>query len=932
MKKLLTTLLLFTTLLVNATTYYIDPTGNDATGTGAIGAPWKTLFKATSTVTTSGDIIHVKSGTYVETLQSLLSVGVSIEGDGVSSIIKSTLTADWREILKLYSATEGTNGNQHIRNLKFDGQNLSTYWGINIVGRSNVEVDHITMVDFKSNGIFFDGRTDNVALAPAIYSTGNSFHDNIVNNCAAYNLSTGEFGRGALNIGGQLGFLCYNNTITQNQRPDGYNGWPIKYSLNGYNKGLKIYNNTLVKKQFAGTFPGDHGWDFAIELWHCDGGMEIYGNTIQGALDLVQVRKKTYSFGAWIHDNVIAQPYTNANVETGLNFEIGAESVIVENNIFNRLQQSIIIQEEQWIPNPDGWETINKTEDITIRKNLFANQPFGSQACINIAAAAANDTFTLKQFKVYNNTFHSDSANSGASPWVGLYINVGAAVGHIQSVFVQNNIFKGFGDSYLSSTNSVATWDSLILTNNLRYLNANSNNTKILGIAPTLNTNTANIIGNPTFISTTNFGLVTGSPAISAATSLGYGLNIGYTDSVYTPPPPPPEACNSFSAYSLGTSMVLSNSNKTITKATSGEGLTRAVASSSSGLVSWKIIIDSVDATYSFYESVGIADATASLSLQPGSDTHSYAFMQNGVMKTNNSDNSTFGGNPAYSFTTGDTIMLLLNNTAHTLQFAKKSIGATSYTLLHSFSGIPATTWYPCVGAWNTGFKLIANFAPTDTVVGYSPICATITDATPPTVTSTNPTSGATGFAVTGNVLITFSEALNNATVTTGTASIAGVTSGVSYSGGTITINPTSDFAYSTTYTVTITTGVQDVAGNALASPYIFSFTTAGAPANINPVANAGTDQTTLLSSVTLTGSGTDADGTVTGYAWTQVSGGTCTIVSPSSATTAVNSMAVGVYVFRLTVTDNVGATHSDDITITVTSSGRYIKKNYLNL
>jgi hypothetical protein len=91
---------------------------------------------------------------------------------------------------------------------------------------------------------------------------------------------------------------------------------------------------------------------------------------------------------------------------------------------------------------------------------------------------------------------------------------------------------------------------------------------------------------------------------------------------------------------------------------------------------------------------------------------------------------------------------------------------------------------------------------------------------------------------------------------------------------------------------------------------------------NQAPTANAGTDQTiTLLTaSVTLTGTGNDVDGSVVGYAWTQMSGPiTATITSPSSASTSVTGLTTaGTYVFRLTVTDNGGLTGADDVSITV--------------
>src|SRR5450759_4532396 len=100
----------------------------------------------------------------------------------------------------------------------------------------------------------------------------------------------------------------------------------------------------------------------------------------------------------------------------------------------------------------------------------------------------------------------------------------------------------------------------------------------------------------------------------------------------------------------------------------------------------------------------------------------------------------------------------------------------------------------------------------------------------PPTVTSTVPINDASGIAFNSNISAIFSVAMDpstiNATTFTlkqGTTPVTGV---VTYSGTTATFTPAANLAANTTYTATITTGVKNTAGDALASNYTFSFTT----------------------------------------------------------------------------------------------------------
>ncbi|MDQ0680815.1 hypothetical protein QFZ30_004197 [Arthrobacter pascens] len=134
-------------------------------------------------------------------------------------------------------------------------------------------------------------------------------------------------------------------------------------------------------------------------------------------------------------------------------------------------------------------------------------------------------------------------------------------------------------------------------------------------------------------------------------------------------------------------------------------------------------------------------------------------------------------------------------------------------------------------------------------------------DRTAPTVTGTSPAAtspAATGVAVTANVTGTFSEAMNTSTVTPSTFTLkAGATTvpaAVSYNTTTrvATLNPSANLAAGTTYTATITVGVKDVAGNALAAPKTWNFTTAA----------AGTSETVTLTATADTYVSSGATGT----------------------------------------------------------------------
>jgi hypothetical protein len=106
-------------------------------------------------------------------------------------------------------------------------------------------------------------------------------------------------------------------------------------------------------------------------------------------------------------------------------------------------------------------------------------------------------------------------------------------------------------------------------------------------------------------------------------------------------------------------------------------------------------------------------------------------------------------------------------------------------------------------------------------------------DTTAPTANSNTPLNDATDVPVDATISVTFSEDMDASTIDTNSFTLDnGVTGTISYDSNSTaaTFTPSADLNYNTTYTVTITTGVEDLSGNPLQADYTFSFTTEPPP------------------------------------------------------------------------------------------------------
>jgi Domain of unknown function (DUF4082)/Bacterial Ig-like domain/Bacterial Ig domain len=131
-----------------------------------------------------------------------------------------------------------------------------------------------------------------------------------------------------------------------------------------------------------------------------------------------------------------------------------------------------------------------------------------------------------------------------------------------------------------------------------------------------------------------------------------------------------------------------------------------------------------------------------------------------------------------------------------------------------------AATAFPTTGFNNTNYWVDAVFQ------------SNVSSTTPPTVTSTTPARGATGVQLNAPVTASLSEGINASTLKFTAIDQHGVSAAgtVSYDpvGHTVTFQPTGELTMSDVYTMSIS--ATDLWGNAMPTPYTWTFTTSSTP------------------------------------------------------------------------------------------------------
>jgi methionine-rich copper-binding protein CopC len=202
-------------------------------------------------------------------------------------------------------------------------------------------------------------------------------------------------------------------------------------------------------------------------------------------------------------------------------------------------------------------------------------------------------------------------------------------------------------------------------------------------------------------------------------------------------------------------------------------------------------------------------------------------------------------------------------------------------------------------------------------------------DTTAPTVTSTNPASGASSVATSTSVTATFNEAVQNVGNSTFTLKDAAgtlVPANVTYDSATntATLQPSAALAPGTGYTATLTNGITDANGTALATTS-WSFTTAGSTDTTPPTVTAkspAAGATTVATSTAVTATFSEPVQLVSGLTMKLKLAGTTTVV-PSTVTYDSATMTA-------TLQPNAALSAGTKYTVTLTSGIKDLAGNAL--
>lgn len=426
---------LTTSVSTNAN-YYVSPSGNDTSGTGASGSPWKTITHAINTVGGPGVTINVAAGTYNERVA--ITKGGSASGGYFILRNSSYPTA---ATINGANITIGTTGYA---------------WGLVDIDNSGGSIGYVTVDGFE----IYNYTTTNDNLVPAgIHVEGSGSNIQLLNNYIHHIWNTGTskkhngncpspapegFGLVVVGTNGTAPFT--NVTISGNELTDLQTGCSESFTVNGNVSGFiishnKVHNNSnigIAALGGEGVASGYSQYNGSANDQARNG--EISDNTVYTIHSNSQGASGPYGLSCYCADGIYLD---------------GSAQVTVERNIVYDVDLGIEVTGEG-----AGQNTTNNV----VRDNLFFYNSY-----VGISIGGQGTPGGSSNSTIVNNTTWSNGVTSAAGP-LGEFAAGTALTG---TNVVENNIF--YASSVTGTLVYSATTPPVTLNYNLFYAPSSGN-------------------------------------------------------------------------------------------------------------------------------------------------------------------------------------------------------------------------------------------------------------------------------------------------------------------------------------------------------------------------------------------------------------------------------------------------------------------------
>jgi hypothetical protein len=422
-----------------ASTYYVNTAGNDASGDGSSAKPWRTLSYAVSKVTAGqAHVIQLSAGIFVENGQIEIPLGVNIIGAGKDITILKAASGFYyhpadpgyatNKFLLSLNASTLSNGNQSLKNFTIEGDTKQLHGGIYVHYRSNVTIENVAVQNTNFTGIWLWDVTN--SILKSVYLT----------NCSWGSTS---YSSGALNVGSLQSVEVNDLHVDENT---GYGIKAIGPSGNNIISSLKIHDSR-VSVAPVGLWNNGSAPNIAIELWSVLlTGCEIYNTYVDNTISLVNSNSPaaTGIQSIRVHHNTLDMDTRSGG--TGYAVELSIHDAEIDHNYFLKGTQGIA-----------NWDNAVKNWDI--HHNVF----YALQATYP-GEMVRSQWSGLHNVKFYNNTV--EFTGTQTMNVIGAYGGASEDLDVRNNLFINNNTVYNYYPNSLIHLENGATLSNLLVRNN----------------------------------------------------------------------------------------------------------------------------------------------------------------------------------------------------------------------------------------------------------------------------------------------------------------------------------------------------------------------------------------------------------------------------------------------------------------------------------